>query len=139
MKPQYDKDQGMQINGNFWQVHPKTCEPWTEESVAEFLENYQSNDDLAQQLEAAQQQAINQIKRQAKERLKTLDWKVQRAKDRIVSAELRCDETSPELTAAESELLLVLQQRESIRAQSDEAEAQVKTLTSLAEVAEFSW
>lgn len=135
MKPQYIDNQGMQIGNNFWQVHPKTCEPWTEQSITEFIESYQE-DANEPDIESLKQVAINKIKREAAERIVALDWQLERAEERLSEAEL-CNPGA--LEQAEDALLEILDARDLIRQQSNLAEEQLKALEDTDAIVNFSW
>ena len=137
MKPQYTQQNGMQIDGNYWLVHPQTGEGWTDETIAEFIDNY-IEPDLSPKLEDVQQQAIGQIKQQAGVRISALDWQLQRAEDRIAHIELTGAEQDA-LAQAEADLLAVLNKRETIRQASNDAEAEVLTLTDVEKLSTFEW
>lgn len=138
MKPQYLNEKGMLIDGNFWLVHPQTGESWEQSSVSEFIDNYQAPDnspDIAELKKAA----VNTIKQQAAERITALDWKLQRAEDRVSQAELGGEAKISALELAEAELLEVLDTRETIRQASNEAEAELMALEETQTIEQFNW
>lgn len=137
MKPQYIENEGMLIAGNFWQVHPQTCEPWSEETVAEFIESYQvpvTTPDVELLVSAG----IKKIKRQAAERIVALDWKLQRAEERLSQTELSGG-GSEALEQAEDAVLAILDERDAIRTQSNIAEESLSALTDIGEIESFTW
>lgn len=122
MKPQFSQNQGMLIDGNFWQIHPLTGQSWDEHSVDEYITTYEHNQ-AQTSVEQLQQMGLELIKQQAEEDIKSLDWKVQRARDRIARAELVGESQLQQLEDAETQLLEVLLERESIRTHSNTREA----------------
>jgi hypothetical protein len=138
MKPQYSNEKGMLIEGNFWMVHPQTGEAWDQTSVADFVENYQAPDN-GPSLDDLKKAAVTEIKQQAAERIVALDWKLQRAGDRVSQAELGGESQLSALEQAETELLNVLNEREAIRVASNEAEVALLALEDADAVEQFSW
>lgn len=138
MKPTYTPEKGMNIDGNFWMVHPFTGEAWDNDSVAEFIESYEAST-FGPSLDDRKQQKVSAIKAEAANRITALDWKVQRANDHISQAELAGEAGASALELAEAELLAVLEAREAIRVASNEAEVKVLALDSEADIDVFAW
>lgn len=138
MKPTYTPEEGMNIDGNFWMIHPTTGEDWDEASVAEFIESYEPPR-IGPTIEERKTQGVQEIKREAAERITALDWKVQRANDRISAADLAGDTGAAALEQAEADLLDVLEAREAIREASNEAEAKLLLLETDEEIDAFEW
>lgn len=135
MKPIYIRKQGMVIDGNLWQVHPQTGEPFNDENAKQFINDYQEVENRVD-LDALKQEAISNIKRQAAQRIHALDWQLQRAEERLSQSELTGEGA---ISDAESQLLEVLDEREAIRQQSNEAEAHLKRLQEQNAINEFTW
>jgi hypothetical protein len=138
MKPQYLNEQGMLIDGNFWLIHPQTGEAWDTASVKDFIDNYQAPD-TTPDIALLKANALTEIKQQAADLITALDWKRQRAEDRVSQAELVGGADSEGLELAEAELLEVLNAREAIRVASNDAEAEVLELADAQAVEQFSF
>ena len=138
MKPQYSTQNGMLIDGNFWLVHPQTGEAWQADSANAFIDNYQEPDN-SPDIDALKQTAVSNIKQQAAERITALDWKLQRAEDRVSQAELGGESQISALELAEAELLVVLESRETIRKTSNEAETELMALEDAEAIEQFGW
>lgn len=138
MKPQYLKQQGMLIEANYWMVHPQTGEAWDATSVKDFIDNYQAPDNRPK-LDDVKSAGVVKIKQQAAEKITALDWKVQRAGDRVSQAELGGEPEHNALEQAETDLLEVLNAREAIRSASNAAEAQLMALEDIDAVEQFAW
>ena len=80
----------------------------------------------AEELQAARTALVRRVKTEAAQRIATLDWKVERARERDA---LNGTKTLQEVYA----------EREIIRRASNEAEAAIAKLTSQEEILAFSW
>ena len=80
----------------------------------------------AEELQAARTALVRRVKTEAAQRIATLDWKVERARERDV---LNGTKTLQEVYA----------EREVIRRASNEAEAAIAKLASQEEILAFSW
>lgn len=138
MKPQYKNEHGMLIDGNFWLVHPQTGEAWDDASVSEFIENHVEPDN-SPDIDALKKEGVTAIKQQAAERITAIDWKQQRAEERMSQAELGGEDQLAALEVAEAELLDVLHSREAIRQASNEAEAELLALEDAEAIESFEW
>lgn len=138
MKPTYTPEKGMNIDGNFWMVHPFTGEAWDNDSVDAFIEGYEPST-FGPSLDELKQQGVLTIKAEAAKRITALDWQLQRANDRFDHAELAGEEGATALAQAETELVAVLEAREAIRVASNDAEAALLALDSEADVDAFVW
>ena len=138
MNPQYSNEKGMLIDGNFWLVHPQTGENWEQASVAEFIENYQAPNN-GPSIDDLKKAGVADIKQLAASKITALDWKLQRAEDRMTQAELGGESQIAALDEAETELVEVLKAREAIRQASNEAETALMALEDSAEIEQFSW
>ncbi len=138
MKPQFIENQGMLIEGNFWQVHPQTCLPWNEQSAADFIADYQAPSHQPDTIEAQKAEAIDTIKKQAAARIVALDWKLQRAEERLAKVEFS-GVTGDALEQAEDDVVAVLDERDAIRQQSNLAEERLMSLTDIEQISHFSW
>lgn len=136
MQPIYFEDKGMCIDGNYWLVHPQTGVSWTADSVADFIANYQGPD-LTPDLDALKSAAVERIKQAAYGEIQAIDWRRQRAEDRLALANLGGIEE--DIVAAEQVLQDELQLREAIRLASNEAEQQVSLLEDADSVEQFEW
>ncbi|MFT4925743.1 MAG: PhoPQ-activated pathogenicity-related protein [Phenylobacterium sp.] len=138
MKPEYFADKGMAIDGNFWQIHPKTGKAWTKTSITKFINDYQEPD-TSPNLEALKKAAVITIKLEAAQRIMALAWQLQRGEERVSRAALGGTEQSDALEQAENALLQVFNAREAIRQASNEAEVAVNALDDAAAVEKFEW
>ncbi|RRS07628.1 hypothetical protein EAG18_16145 [Pseudoalteromonas sp. J010] len=132
MKTYYDEQQGMRINGNFWQVHPETGKPWDTDSIAAFMDKVQAQTDTIDGVDSLRQQVIVRIKQLAYKQLQGQQWRVERAKERELQATLSGNDA--EATQQRDNLKIILAQREALRVKSDELEAEVQRLTTKAEL-----
>lgn len=132
MKTYYDKQQGMCINGNFWQVHPETGKPWDTDSVADFMDKAKAQADNDHGVAQLKQQVIARVKQLAYQQLEGQQWRVERAKERELQATLSGNDA--EATQQRDNLKSILAQREALRVKSDELEAEVQRLTTKAEL-----
>ena len=83
-------------------------------------------DKVAADLQAAKDARINEVKREAGERIAALNWKTDRARER-------------DFLNGTKKLREIYAEREAIREASDQAEADVAALNTLEEIRAFSW
>ena len=135
----YDEKKGMCIDGNFHLVHPYTCEPWTAQSVASFAKEYTSQQEAALQelVESEKSNLIKKIKLQTFDKLSAEYWRVERAQEQLLMAELGRDSKTIEIATAQ--LNSELAKRQSWREASDLAEVALQSTQSLESLDNFKF
>ncbi|TMN89467.1 hypothetical protein CWB72_10545 [Pseudoalteromonas phenolica] len=135
----YDKKQGMCIDGNFHLVHPYTCEPWTAQSVASFVKEYASQQEvvLKERVESEKCRLVELVKQRTFQKLTSEYWRVERAQEHLMMAELGQDNSVIE--KARSQLNSVLTKRQAWREASDIAEVALQSTNTLESLENFSF
>ncbi|AZZ99097.1 hypothetical protein [Pseudoalteromonas sp. R3] len=137
MSCEYFADKGMKIEGNYWLVHPQTGEAWDEESAAAFIAGYQPPHLSEEAIAARKDELVDEIKRAVYACLEAQQWRVTKAQEHLLAAELSRDDAQQQ--EAKTSLQAELAKREALRQKSDEAELEVAELTSIEAIDAFSF
>ncbi|MCF2856461.1 hypothetical protein L1286_03175 [Pseudoalteromonas sp. SMS1] len=137
MSCEYFADKGMKIDGNYWLVHPQTGEAWTDETVQDYYQTYETMQILQDEERFAyeKQTKLNEIKQAVFQKLNQEQWRVTKAQEHALSASLAGDESA--VTDANSKLATLLEEREALRKASDKAELTLCEITTQAELDTF--
>ncbi|MBQ4814032.1 hypothetical protein J8M20_21885 [Pseudoalteromonas luteoviolacea] len=139
MSCEYFADKGMKIDGNYWLVHPQTGVAWNDTTVADFKQTYEAQQILLEEerFEASKADKLQEIKEAVFNKLGNEQWRVQKAQEHMLIAELSGDQAA--LGLSKSQLQELLAKREQLRKASDEAEVIIAEFTTQAELDDFEF
>ncbi|OCQ18965.1 hypothetical protein A7985_22545 [Pseudoalteromonas luteoviolacea] len=139
MSCEYFADKGMKIDGNYWLVHPQTGVAWNDTTVADFKQTYEAQKILLaeERFEASKVDKLQEIKEAVFNKLGNEQWRVQKAQEHMLIAELSGDQAA--LGLSKSQLQELLAKREQLRKASDEAEVIIAEFTTQAELDDFEF
>ncbi|KZN37590.1 hypothetical protein N474_04990 [Pseudoalteromonas luteoviolacea CPMOR-2] len=139
MSCEYFADKGMKIDGNYWLVHPQTGVAWNDTTVADFKQTYEAQQILLEEerFAASKAEKLQEIKEAVFNKLGNEQWRVQKAQEHMLIAELSGDQAA--LGLSKSQLQELLAKREQLRKASDEAEVTIAEITTQAELDDFEF
>ncbi|TQF71840.1 hypothetical protein [Pseudoalteromonas luteoviolacea] len=139
MSCEYFADKGMKIDGNYWLVHPQTGVAWNDTTVADFKQTYEAQQILLEEerFAASKAEKLQEIKEAVFNKLGNEQWRVQKAQEHMLIAELSGDQAA--LGLSKSQLQELLAKREQLRKASDEAEVTIAEFTTQAELDDFEF
>ncbi|ESP95466.1 hypothetical protein [Pseudoalteromonas luteoviolacea] len=139
MSCEYFADKGMKIDGNYWLVHPQTGVAWNDTSIADYKQAYEAQQILLAEtrLNDEKSEKLKSIKEAVFDKLSNEQWRVQKAQEHVLSAELAGDQA--EIGLCKAHLAELLAQREQLRQASDEAEETLAQISTYEELEEFTF
>ncbi|KZN34950.1 hypothetical protein N480_20405 [Pseudoalteromonas luteoviolacea S2607] len=139
MSCEYFADKGMKIDGNYWLVNPQTGVAWNDTTVADFKQAYEAQQILLEEerFAASKAEKLQEIKEAVFNKLGNEQWRVQKAQEHMLIAELSGDQAA--LGLSKSQLQELLANRELLRKASDEAELTIAEFTTQAELDAFEF
>ncbi|MDK1287376.1 hypothetical protein [Pseudoalteromonas umbrosa] len=139
MSCEYFADKGMKIDGNYWLVHPQTGVAWNNTSIEDFKQAYQAQQIVLaeERLKADKAEQLAAIKEAVFNKLNDEQWRVQKAQEHLLMAELAGDQA--EMGLSKAHLAELLSQREQLRLASDEAEQALADISTYEELKEFTF
>ncbi|KZN53301.1 hypothetical protein [Pseudoalteromonas luteoviolacea] len=139
MSCEYFADKGMKIDGNYWLVHPQTGVAWNSTSIEDYKKTYEAQQILLEQerLESEKADQLAAIKEAVFNKLNDEQWRVQKAQEHLLMAELAGDQA--EIGLSKADLAELLSQREQLRLASDKAEQTLADISTYEELEEFTF
>ncbi|MCF6438157.1 hypothetical protein L1077_01760 [Pseudoalteromonas luteoviolacea] len=139
MSCEYFADKGMKIDGNYWLVHPQTGVAWNSTSIEDYKKAYEAQQILLAQerLESEKADQLATIKEAVFNKLNDEQWRVQKAQEHLLMAELAGDQA--EIGLSKAHLAELLSQREQLRLASDKAEQTLADISTSEELEEFTF
>ncbi|AOT09350.1 hypothetical protein [Pseudoalteromonas luteoviolacea] len=139
MSCEYFADKGMKIDGNYWLVHPQTGVAWNSTSIEDYKQTYEAQQIVVaeERLKAEKANQLAAIKEAVFNKLNDEQWRVQKAQEHLLMAELAGDQA--EIGLGKAHLAELLEQREQIRLASDKAELTLADISTSKELEEFTF